>query len=322
MSNTTVRLPLFELPLWRDPRRPLSGCSYLHQNYDAVNHRAKFVTAVRSRAPLTARIGAHFLGLSSMPFTTIRGRNLEYRVVLGDAVTQPTLVFLHEGLGCQSLWRDFPDKLARRLGARAIVYSRFGYGQSDGLSEPRTPRFMHDEALEVLPELLDRLGIAAPLLVGHSDGASIALIHAAASGRPVAGLVLMAPHVFVENICLESIARVRATYATGGLRARLAKYHAHVDDAFLGWADTWLLPEFRSWSIEEFMGSIKTPMLLVQGLDDEYGTLAQLDRIEARSRGPVRRLVLPRCGHSPHRDQEDTVIDAIVAFASSDLFAN
>ena len=252
-----------------------------------------------------------------MLFATIRGRKIEYRMVPGDAVTRPTLVFLHDGLGCVALWRDFPDKIARRLGARALIYSRFGYGRSDGLAAERKPQFMHEEALDVLPELLDSLGIEAPLLIGHSDGASIALIHAAAAGRQTAGLVLMAPHVFVEDICLESIARVRRTYATSGLRARLAKYHTHVDDAFLGWADTWLLAEFRAWSIEDLIDTISVPVRLIQGEDDEYGTLAQLDRIEARVKGRVQRLVLPDCGHSPQRDQEAAVIDAIVGFAGS-----
>lgn len=252
-----------------------------------------------------------------MLFSTIDGRNIEYRLLLGDAVTQPPLVFLHEGLGCVALWRDFPDKIARRLGARALVYSRLGYGQSDPSCAKRTPSFMHEEALDVLPELLDGLGIEAPLLIGHSDGASIALIHAAAAGRRTAGLVLMAPHVFVEDVCLESIARVRRTYAASGLRERLAKYHAHVDDAFLGWADTWLLPEFRAWSVEDLVDRIAVPMLLIQGEDDEYGTLAQIDRIEARAASPARRVVLARCGHSPQRDQEAAVIDAIVAFASN-----
>jgi pimeloyl-ACP methyl ester carboxylesterase len=250
-----------------------------------------------------------------MPFVDIHGRRIEYRMVPGDAAARPTLVFLHEGLGSVALWRDFPDKVARRLGARALVYSRFGYGQSDGLLAKNTPLFMHNEALDVLPVLLDRLGIERPLLIGHSDGASIALIHAAASGRPVHGLVLMAPHVFVEPICLESIAKIRDTYLNTDLKQRLAKYHAHVDDAFLGWADTWLLPEFLSWSIEDLLASVTQPILLIQGRDDEYGTLAQLDRIEARVKGPASRLVLADCGHSPQRDQETAVLDAIVAFA-------
>ena len=250
-----------------------------------------------------------------MPFVTIDGRRIETRSILGSAGRLPTLVFLHEGLGSTGLWRDFPDKIARRLGVPAMVYSRFGYGESDGLLEKRTPAFMHEEALDVLPRLLDQLEIQQPLLIGHSDGASIALIHAAAAKRPVSGVVCMAPHVFVEPICVESIAKIRATYSESDLKQRLGKYHARVDDAFLGWADVWLEPEFRAWSIEDLIGDIIQPMLLIQGRDDEYGTLAQLDRIEARSQGPTSRLVLDRCGHSPHRDQEAAVIDAVVAFA-------
>jgi pimeloyl-ACP methyl ester carboxylesterase len=249
-----------------------------------------------------------------MPFVTIHGRRIEYRMIPGDAGRRP-LVFLHEGLGSVALWRDFPDKVARRLGAPALIYSRFGYGQSDGLLARNTPRFMHVEALEVLPALLDALAIERPLLVGHSDGASIALIHAAASGRPVQGLVLMAPHVFVEPICVDSIAKIRETYFRGDLKQRLAKYHVHVDDAFLGWADTWLLPEFLDWSIEDLLARITRPVLLIQGVDDEYGTLAQLDRIEAGVQGQTARLVLQACGHSPHRDQEAAVLEGIDGFA-------
>ena len=250
-----------------------------------------------------------------MPFAILDGRGIEYAAILGDAASRSTMVFLHEGLGSVALWRDFPGKVARRVGAPAFVYSRFGYGQSDGLQARRTPRFMHEEALDVLPRLLDRFGIDRPLLVGHSDGASIALIHAAMSGRPVAGLVCMAPHVFVEPVCVESIARIRETYRTTDLRERLARYHARVDDAFLGWADIWLEPEFLNWSIENLLDRIAEPMLLIQGRDDEYGTLAQLDRIEARAKGPTSRLVLDSCGHSPHRDQEAAVLDAIAEFA-------
>jgi len=249
-----------------------------------------------------------------MPSATVAGRPIEFRMIPGDPAS-PTLVFLHEGLGSAALWRTFPDKVAGRLGARALVYSRFGYGQSDGLLAKRTPRFMHEEALDVLPTLLDRLAIERPLLIGHSDGASIALIFAAAAGRPVAGLALMAPHVFVEPICVESIARIRETYRTSDLKERLAKYHAHVDDAFLGWADTWLLPEFLAWSIEDLLPRVTQPLLLIQGRDDEYGTLAQLDRIEAAVRGPTSRLVLENCGHSPWRDEETAVLAAIAAFA-------
>ena len=194
-------------------------------------------------------------------------------------------------------------------------YSRFGYGQSDGLVAERTRRFMHEEGLDVLPELLDQFQIERPLLVGHSDGASIALIHAAAAGRPVAGLVLMAPHVFVEPCDRREHRPHPRDLSHHRPQDRLAKYHAHVDDAFLGWADTWLRPEFLAWSIEELVADVDRPMLLIQGRDDEYGTLEQLDRIAARAHGPVSRLVLEQCGHSPHRDQEAAVLEAIVDFA-------
>lgn len=245
----------------------------------------------------------------------VQGRAIEYRMVPGDALARPTLVFLHEGLGSVGLWRDFPDKLAHKLGARALVYSRFGYGASDGLLARREPDFMHTEALEVLPAVLDQLAIERPLLVGHSDGASIALIHAGRSGRPVSGVAVMAPHVFVESVTTDSIARIRATYGTGGLRERLAKYHTHVDDAFLGWADIWLDPRFAAWSIEDVIPEISAPLLVIQGCKDEYGTMRQLDRIEALAKAPVTRLELDDCGHSPHRDQEAACIDAIADFA-------
>jgi pimeloyl-ACP methyl ester carboxylesterase len=253
-----------------------------------------------------------------MPFADIGSRRLEYRMIPGEA-KRPALVFLHEGLGSMGLWRDFPDRLAARLGTRALIYSRFGYGQSDGLETNRAPSFMHGEALDVLPALLSRLGIERPLLVGHSDGASIALIHAAV--HPARGLALMAPHVFVEPVTVASIARIREAYRTTDLRERLARHHAHVDDAFLGWADTWLLPHFLAWSIEGLVPRIAAPMLLIQGRDDEYGTLAQLDRIEALAVAPTSRLVLDDCGHSPHRDQKRTVLEAIAAFAQPLLFA-
>jgi pimeloyl-ACP methyl ester carboxylesterase len=252
----------------------------------------------------------------TMLFTDIGGRAIEYRMIPGAVSDRSPLVFLHEGLGCAALWRDFPDKVARDLGASALVYSRFGYGQSAGIEGLRTPRFMHEEALDVLPALLDRLGIARPLLIGHSDGASIALIHAASAGRDVAGLVLMAPHIMVEPICVDSIARISETYAEGPLRDRLARYHARVDDAFRGWADIWLDPAFRDWSLDAEARSLSIPTLLIQGTDDEYGTLAQIDRIAKLAQGPVERIVLDACGHSPHRDQEPAVLAAIASFAA------
>jgi pimeloyl-ACP methyl ester carboxylesterase len=251
-----------------------------------------------------------------MAFATIAGRRIEYRMIPAQGAAQPPLVFLHEGLGSMALWRDFPDQVAARIGARALVYSRLGYGQSDALLTRRTARFMHDEALQSLPPLFDALGIERPLLVGHSDGASIALIYAASAGRPVHGLALIAPHVFVEAVCLENIAKIRETYHRGDLKSRLAKHHAHVEDAFLGWADTWLDPVFMSWSIESLIAHVEAPMLLIQGLKDEYGTLVQLDRIQALAKAATTRVLLADCGHSPHREEEAAVIDLIATFAA------
>ena len=254
-----------------------------------------------------------------MPFVSVQGRQIEVRRIPAVATACPPLVFLHEGVGCVSLWRDFPDSVARRLGAPALVYSRFGYGQSDGLTGSRQPGFMHDEALHVLPELLDTLGIINPILIGHSDGASIALIHAASANRPVTAVVLMAPHVLVEACTIENIARVAETYETSDLKARLSRHHRHVDDAFHGWSRIWLDPRFRTWSLARECQTLTVPTLLIQGEDDEYGTLAQLDAIAEIAPGPVQRVVLSNCGHSPHRDQETAVLDAIAGFVARTL---
>lgn len=245
----------------------------------------------------------------------IGGVQLETRLIPGDPMT-PWLVFLHEGLGSVSLWRDFPDRVARRLGARALVYSRRGYGRSDALAGPRAPDFMHREARDMLPALLAHFQIERSILIGHSDGASIALIHAAERAHAVAAVVLMAPHVFVEPISIQSIARVRAAYLRGDLKERLARHHDHVDDAFLGWADIWLDARFRDWSLASEIGHLTCPTLLIQGENDEYGTLAQIDAIAAGAPGPVTRLVLPACGHVPQRDCPTAVLEAIVTFAS------
>lgn len=251
-----------------------------------------------------------------MLFMDIGGRAIEYRVIPGPVSERPPLVFLHEGLGCTALWRDFPDKVARELDVPALVYSRFGYGNSAALNRARTPRYLHEEALDILPQILDRVGIERPLLIGHSDGASIALIHAVSSGRPVAGLVLMAPRTFVEPSSVEGIEHAINAYSKGPLKARLARYHAHVDDTFFGWADTWRSPEFRDGSIDAEARALSIPTLLIQGLDDEYGTLEQIDRIAKLAQVPTERLALEKCAHSPHRDQEAEVIAAIADFTA------
>ena len=248
----------------------------------------------------------------------IAGVGLETRVIPGDAAL-PWLVLLHEGLGSVSLWRDFPDKLARRLGMPALVYSRRGYGRSDALDGPRSPDFMHREASEVLPRLLAHFGIERPILVGHSDGASIALIHAAGANSAVRAVVLMAPHVMVEDVSRAAIQRIRHVYETTDLRTRLGRHHAHVDDAFLGWSDIWLDLRFADWSLLPECSRLSVPALLIQGRDDEYGTLAQIDAIEARTRAPVRRLVLDGCGHAPQREREQDVVEAIARFIAETL---
>jgi pimeloyl-ACP methyl ester carboxylesterase len=252
-------------------------------------------------------------------FVDVAGARLECLRV-GKERSQPPLVFLHEGLGSVALWRDFPRQVAAATGLGVLVYSRTGYGWSTPALLPRQPRYMHDEALVTLPALLDRLGIVRPVLIGHSDGASIALIHAGAEVRPVAGLVALAPHVFVEDVSIASIQRAKHAYASTDLREKLWRYHADADAAFLGWNDIWLSSEFRQWNIEPSLQRIHCPVLLIQGRDDEYGTLAQLDAIERQIAAPFQRVVLDDCGHSPHRDQPQATLAAITAFVSRLLF--
>jgi pimeloyl-ACP methyl ester carboxylesterase len=255
-----------------------------------------------------------------MPSAVVDNVKLEYRLIPGDPA-RPYLVFLHEGLGSVSMWRDFPDKVARQTKTRALIYSRQGYGQSAPLDGPRAPDFMHREARDVLPALLRHLHIEAPILVGHSDGASIALIYASERPENTRGTVLMAPHVFVEAVTVENIARVAETYETTDLKARLARHHAHVDDAFLGWSRIWLDPRFGAWSLGAEVQRLAVPTLLIQGEDDAYGTLAQIDAIAEAAPGPTQRVVLSQCGHVPFRDQEAAVLDAIAGFVDRMLRA-
>jgi pimeloyl-ACP methyl ester carboxylesterase len=226
----------------------------------------------------------------------------------------PTLVFLHEGLGSLSMWKDFPEHVAAATGCRTLVYSRQGYGKSDPLQEARQVDYMHTEALQVLPEVLRKLEIENPVLIGHSDGASIALIHAGAAPLPVRALVLLSPHVFVEDLTVESIAQAKVAYRTTDLPARLARYHQDVDNTFWGWNDIWLHPEFRDWNIEEFLPRITCPVLVIQGEQDEYGSMEQLNRIAEQVSSDVELLKLGHCRHSPHRDQPEQVISAITRF--------
>jgi pimeloyl-ACP methyl ester carboxylesterase len=249
----------------------------------------------------------------SIGFVDVQGHRLEYRFIRGTEADAPALVFLHEGLGSIAMWRDFPQKLVATTGRTALIYSRYGYGRSTPLSAPRQPDYMHREALDALPELLDRLDVQRPILFGHSDGASIALIHAGGAKRAVSGVVAMAPHVMVEEVALEGIRATVKAYETTELRTRLARYHDDVDSAFRGWSDIWLSPAFRSWNIDEFLPRIAAPVLAVQGHEDEYGTMEQIDRIAAGA-PDVETLKLADCRHSPHRDQADVVVAATAEF--------
>ncbi len=229
----------------------------------------------------------------------------------------PTLVFLHEGLGCVGMWRDFPEKLAAVTGLGALVYSRRGYGRSDPCALPRPLDYMQRHASTTLPRVLEVAGIKRAILVGHSDGASIALVYAGAQaeGTRLAGLILEAPHVFCEELSVRSIAQAREAYETGDLRRRLARYHGdNVDCAFWGWNRAWLDPAFMNWNIEDYLPAIRTPALIIQGLDDQYGTKAQVDAIVHGSGGPVEVVMLDDCAHSPHREQEARTLDAMADF--------
>jgi len=226
------------------------------------------------------------------------------------------IVMLHEGLGSTSMWRDFPERLATATGLRTLAYSRYGYGRSTPLAGPRTVDYMHEEAVVWLPALLERFAIERPVLFGHSDGASIALIYAAERPHEVAALVALAPHIRVEELTLRSIERARTSYLEEDLKQRLSRHHANVDSAFWGWNRIWLDPAFRSWNIEPLLPEIRCPVLAIQGEDDEYGTLEQIASI-ARAVGEVRTIALPDCRHSPHRDRPEAVIEAVRQFIGS-----
>ena len=246
----------------------------------------------------------------------VDGVNLEYRRRDPRSDGTPTLVFLHEGLGCVALWKDFPDKLAAATGCGVFVYGRAGYGRSDPVPLPRAVRYMHDEGLGVLPRVLDVVGIKRAVLIGHSDGASIAIIHAGSGeARNVAGLILLAPHVFNEDISRQGIQAAKVAYETTDLRRRLQRYHGdNVDNAFWGWNDIWLHPDFRAWNIEEFLPGVTVPTLVIQGEDDQYGTLAQVEAIRVQAGESPETLILPDCGHSPHVDKPTETLAGMAAF--------
>ena len=250
----------------------------------------------------------------------VNGVRLEVARLSGAAGgNRAPIVFLHEGLGSVSMWRDWPASVCAAAGRDGFVYSRRGYGRSGPIPDVRGsgrlgPDYMHREGLEVLPELLRVLGLEAPVLLGHSDGGTIALIYAARF--PVAACVVMAPHVIVEDLSVQSITQAREAYQSGGLRQRLTRYHEDVDVAFWQWNDIWLSPAFRDFDIRDECRRIEAPVLAIQGEDDPYGTLRQIDEIEP-TLGPFSRQILPQCGHSPHRDQPDRTRQCIIEFLAS-----
>jgi len=251
-----------------------------------------------------------------MPFITARGRRLEYAWFGPIEATTRPIVMLHEGLGSLTQWKDFPEQLAAATQRPVLAYSRYGYGASEPLAGPLGVDFMHIEAFETLPQLLYALDVREPVLFGHSQGASMALIHAARARPPVTAVVAMAPLVFVETYGLDSIGQARVAFLETDLREKLARYHDDVESAFWGWNDIWLNPDFATWNIEALLTEITCPVLAIQGLEDEYGTIEQINRI-ARAVPQLRRLELPQCGHSPHRDQPETVLSAVTSFLAN-----
>ena len=244
------------------------------------------------------------------------GRRLEAAWWGPGPESAPTLVLLHEGLGCVALWRDVPARLAAMTGCGVFAFSRFGYGHSAPVTLPRPMTYMHEEGLDVLPRVLDAAGLGRGILIGHSDGGSIAAIHAGGVRDPrIAGLVMMAAHFFVEDLTIASIEQIRDAYRTGDLRARLARYHADPDVAFWGWNGAWLDPRFRAFDLTYYLPQITVPVLALQGADDPYGTEAQLRVLERDVRAPLETLLIPGAKHAPHLEAGEATLAAIARFA-------
>jgi pimeloyl-ACP methyl ester carboxylesterase len=250
----------------------------------------------------------------------INDADLEYRMIGPSPEQAPTIVMLHEGLGSVGLWGDFPEKLQAATGVGVFIYSRSGYGASTPAKLPRPLDYMHVEALDVLPKLLDAIGFRRGLLVGHSDGASIATIYAGAhQDHRVQGIALIAPHFIVEGISVTSIAAIKTAYETTNLKEKLARWHRDVDNAFYGWNGAWLDPNFRSWDISEYLAYIRVPIALLQGVDDEYGTMRQVEIAQEECYCPVDVSLIPGAGHQPHREAPGATLDAISEFANAVL---
>jgi pimeloyl-ACP methyl ester carboxylesterase len=269
------------------------------------------------RDPRTTPAHELVMTMADNGFLDFGDMRLEYRMVGPRPETAPTIVMLHEGLGCVGLWGDFPDKLAAATGAGVFAYSRAGYGRSSPARLPRPLTFMHDEARDVLPKVLDAIGFRRGLLLGHSDGASIATIYAGSAGdHRVRGLVLIAPHFFTEDMGIAEIARAKENYETTDLRQRLGRWHADPDNAFRGWNDAWLDPDFRAWNITDALAYIRVPILIVQGQDDQYGTVKQIEAAQEECYCPVELALLPGVRHAPHREGVDALLKASADFAN------
>ena len=263
------------------------------------------------------------MSLPDSGFLTIGPQHLEYRFVGPRPHQAPTLILLHEGLGCVGLWNDFPDKLSAATGAGVFFYSRAGYGKSSAVRLPRPLSYMHEDAGETLPRVLDAIGFRRGLLIGHSDGASIAAIYAGShQDHRVGGLVLIAPHFFTEDPGIASIVEAKNAYEAGDLRERLSRWHADVDNAFKGWNGAWLDPEFRKWDITEFLAYIRVPVLIVQGRDDQYGTVKQIEAAQQECYCPVEVALLPDARHSPQREAPEPALKVISEFVVRALQAN
>lgn len=246
---------------------------------------------------------------------SVSGTSLEYACYGPPPDRSATIVMLHEGLGCVARWRDFPKAVAERTGLGVFVYSRRGYGQSDPADLPKPLDFMAREAVDTLPEILDAIGFQRGVLLGHSDGATISAIYAGSvQDHRVRGLILMAPHFFTEPMGLQEIARTRDSFDTTDLADRMKKFHQDPVGAFRGWADTWLDPGFRAWNVSEVIDYLRVPVMVIQGREDQYGTLAQVEEVQERSYAPVDVMILENCRHAPHQDQPERTLDAIAEF--------
>ena len=258
--------------------------------------------------------------LAPSGFLTINTSDLEYRMIGPSPAEAPTIVMLHEGLGSAGLWDDFPEKLQAATGAGVLVYSRAGYGASTPVKLPRPLDYMHIEALDVLPKLLDQIGFRRGLLLGHSDGASIAAIYAGShQDHRIEGIALIAPHFIVEDVSVASIAEIRNAYETTNLKEKLSRWHKDVDNAFHGWNGAWLDPKFRNWDISEYLAYIRVPVAILQGADDQYGTMRQIEIAQEECYCPVDVTVIPGAGHQPHREAPGPTLDAITDFANAVL---